>query len=263
MNIGNFLLIGAGALTLTACNEPRIKTANYGYSYINSTETFISTQRFVGELYILKLTDEGPILEPLDKEIIVADSDLRHNASVNLENSRVSGAKIDVVKAGKVEASGSAVFEAKVVAQKAQVRRMSGSVASNKIEELYEANWSPETTIKTLRAEEVLRDDTYYVLVSGAGLAENLELSHGAPDGTTNGFSLTIDGKEISGVKISNRRFFKCQKSDVDRPSCTAAITVYDANLISVGGAKKLNVFPTRAVKPSIITEAFRRAFSG
>lgn len=255
------LLCGA-ACVLAAC-EPRIRAADYGYSYIGSTETFVSTQRFVGELYLLKNTEDGYVLEALDKEITVSPSDLRQNASVDIESSKVSGASVEVINTGKGTISGSAVFEAKITSERAQVRRMSGAVASDKIEELYRQNWTESLTTKTIRADEVLSGDAYYVLVSGAGLADKLELSHGAPEGTTNGFSLTIDGKEISGVQVSNRRFFKCEKNDEIRPNCTAAITVYSAKLINDGGVRKLDVFPTTAVKPSEITRAFRTAFNG
>lgn len=255
-------LLCSAACILAAC-EPRIKAADYGYSYIGATETFVSTQRFVGELYLLKVTEGGYVLEALDKEITVSPSDLRQNASVDIESSKVSGASVEVINTSKGNISGSAVFEAKITSERAQVRRMSGAVASDKIEELYRTNWTESQTTKTIRANEVLSGDAYYVLVSGAGLADKLELSHGAPDGTTNGFSLTIDGTEISGVQIPNGRFFKCQKNDESRPSCTAAITVYDAKLINEGGVQKLDVFPTTAVKPSEITEAFRAAFNG
>ncbi len=246
---------------LAGCDDDlRLRNADYAYSYISATETYVSTQRFIGELYFLDLRSGVPVLEPLDHEIKVDEAtDLRNNNAVNLESSRVAGAKVDVVKAGKTEASGTALFEAKITAEDAQVRRMTSATASDKIQELYAALWKPNTEMP-LRAQEVLAGTGYYVLVSGAGLAEKLELSHGAPDGVTNGFSLTVAGKELSGVQIAKKDFFKCEKSGGTRTNCTAAITVYTAEL---SDAKTLDVKPTRKVKPAVVSAAFQEAFGG
>lgn len=204
----SFTLSVSACLVLTAC-VPSIRTADYGYSYISATETYVSTQRFVGELYLLRRGPNGYTLEALDQEISVEAGDMRKNASIDVVSSKVSGASVEVINTSKGTISGSAVFEAKVDSIRAQVRKMSGAKVSSKIEELYGNLWTEEQGTSTLKASEVLSGNAYYVVVSGAGLADKLELSHGSPDGTENGFTISVNGFDISGVKIRNNRFFK------------------------------------------------------
>lgn len=258
------LFAGLGALGLSACAELSLKNPNYAYSYINSNETYVSNQRFAGELYILKITPDGPRIEAVDNSLSLGASDLNKTAPMTLTSSRISGAEVDVVKFGKTEFSGAAVFEASVTAKNGQVQKVQPSKAASLIEQLYSKQWSEADTVKTLRAEEVLEKDTYYVMVSGVGVAEQLELKHKAPDGTNNGFSLTVGGKQLSGVSIRNSKFYECSQSADVKANCSAVITVYDARLVkNASGGQSLDIYNTTAVKPSVITEAFRHAFAG
>ncbi|WP_133192690.1 hypothetical protein [Labrenzia sp. 011] len=122
---------------LGGCNT-KIISSDYDYSYLTISETYASTRRFVGELYILDPKREPYKLEFLDHVIEYNDSELRPSKPSNLSVSKVSGASITLdIPELKTKVSGEASFEAKVDQKNLVINSLSRTDVSDKIEQLY------------------------------------------------------------------------------------------------------------------------------
>ena len=250
-------------LFLTGCEYPRVLDSDFSYSYISATETFASTRRSIGELFIFDPKNPDGRLEILDKSITVAQEDLKKSFPANIETSKITGAQFTIALDDKNKASGSGQLEAKVDADGWEIRSMTAADVSDKIEQLYARlrATDPEGQELPLDARRVDEQGLLYAVVSGSGAVDKLLLSYGTPDGSDNGVELTINGVKYVDVNVQNRSIFECAKSDKNRPQCTADITVYSAKLKTRGGGQFFDVKPA-SVSKETLTKLFQNTFS-
>ena len=247
--------------SLTACDTTKIISSDYDYSYLSATETFASTRRQIGELYIFNPNSDT--LEFTDNLINYQQADLRNSVPANLETSKVSGASVTLNIPDAATVSGSASFEAKVDADSFVLKSISRSDVSDKIERLY-ANIrknDPESSELPLQARRVSNQRLLYVVVSGAGTADRLLISHGTQEGKSSGATITVNGHQYVDVTVDKKNIFDCGKAGEERPQCTADITVYSAKLVKRGDRTLFDVKPESIAK-SKLTTALRNTFS-
>lgn len=264
MNYNVLVAFSAAASVLAGCNANRLVSANYDYSYISATETYASSRRTLGELYIFDPSDPDAGLEILDVQVPIANSDLRSGPAVNVSSTRVSGATVTLALDANNKVTGSAEFAAMLDADGFEVRSVPRSKMTNLVESLY-------TDLKTsgadapnlpLDAKRVIDEGLYYAVISGAGSVDKLELSHGTPEGKPAGVNLKVGGQEYVDISVSDRTVFTCEKSDASRPQCTVEITVYSAQFTDNGeGGLNFDVKP-RTVSKSMLSTLFQDAFS-
>jgi hypothetical protein len=248
---------------MTACDYPRVLNSDFSYSYISATETFASTRRSVGELFIIDPQNSDGRLEILDKSINFSQNDLKVSYAANIETSKITGAQFTIALDDNNKASGSGQLEAKVDADGWEIRSMTAADVSDKIEQLYTRLRAadPEGQELPLDARRVDEQGLLYAVVSGSGAVDKLLLSYGTPEGSENGVELTVNGVKYVDVKVQNRSIFECAKSDTNRPQCTADITVYSAKLKKRGDGQFFDVKPA-SVSKDTLTKLFQNTFS-
>jgi hypothetical protein len=253
----------ATTCVIYGCSYPKITDSQYTYSYLSDSETFASTRRSIGEIFIFDPNDPDGRLEILDKTVPIRNSDLSPTIPANIDSYRVSGARITIATDANNSFSGSAYFEAKVDADGFQIRSARRANVSDRIEDLYTSlkSQDPESNDLPLEARRVHDQNLMYAVVSGAGVAEKLHLSHGTPQGKETGIELTLNGKKYFDVKIDKKTVFECAKSTEDRPQCTADVTVYTAKLVQSGGITKFDVKPS-SVSKEVLTRLLQNTFS-
>jgi hypothetical protein len=243
-------------------------TPNLNAAYIEELGTYAKRAELVGALYHLDTTQSPPRLQALEERIVVNEADLETIGTADLSSSRITGASADLIEAGKVVASNvSLEFEAKMDAEDADVNRLSVAKAAQLIRAHY-------TTLRSELAKELGREPEfselpmdlpqiadkkgqYYVMVTGGDSAKKLDISFGAPEGSTNGFSLTVGGKKLSGVEIRGSTSKTCSqpKNRTDRARCSVSIEAFSATLNTP--QSKLRVRPA-TLPTKVIADAFR-----
>jgi hypothetical protein len=255
-----------GFAVLASC-APALKNTVYDYSYITSYGAHASRSEFPGQLYVLTLHDGSASVYEVDGRVDIPESDYRTRGATSGGSSLVRGARADLVQFGEDTISGGMEFAATITSDNTSVRRVTASTASDLVENLYTAISRQGFLVgsEPIAAREVVDgSDVYYAFVSGVGSANSFELRHGAPEGVTNGFSVNIDGQQVTGVTITSRNTWTCKvpdgaSVDANTGSCLITIEILDAAWTQTDGELRLNVFPAREdVDRTLLAEAFR-----
>lgn len=237
-------------------------------AYITDLGTYAQRAELVGTLYHMDTTQSPPKLHALGEQITITESDLQSVDAADLTSSRITGASVDLIDLGKVVASDlSLEFQGKIVAEDAAVRRVSKSRASKLIQEHYSGLRSDlvndlgrEPTFAELPMDLPRiadQEGQYYVLVTGGDHAKKLNISFGPPDESTNGFSINVNGKNVSGVQIRGQTTKNCSQSENrETPArCSVSIEAFSATLKTP--LSKLRVRPA-TLSTKVIADAFR-----
>lgn len=108
-------------------------------------------------------------------------------------------------------------------------------------------------------ARTVAQQDVYYAVIAGEGRAPMVRLSLQPPEGQQTGFTVKIDGKDYSGVKITAaNRSWTCGKEDQTRKDrCLLQIVILDNVWNETGDMTNFNAVPAR-LPQSQIARLFR-----
>lgn len=247
-------------LLMAGC-APTITKSTYDYSYISSTETFATTRRNIGEIYILNPADADPKLSFVDNVLAYNTAELQSSPPANIVSSRVSGAQVTLNIPQKGEATGSASFDTSVENKSFVLKSLSRSQIAAKIEDLYTELNKLRSASLPLDARRVVDDKLLYVVVSGVGTADLFKIKHGTAQGKKTGATITVNGQTYLDVTVDRTNVFDCNKSEQIKVQCTADITVYSARFDQREGETFLNIVPT-SVSKAILTKALQNTFS-
>lgn len=255
-----FIASITAVLLVVGCS-PTITKSTYDYSYISSTETFATTRRNIGEIYILNPKDAEPKLSFVDNVIEYSDAELRSSPPANIVSSRVSGAQVTLNIPQQGQATGNASFDTSVENKSFVLKSLSRSTIASKIEDLYTELNKLRGSNLPLNARKVVDDKLLYVVVSGVGTADLFKIKHGTAQGKKSGATITVNGQIYLDVTVDRTNVFDCNKSEQLKVQCTADITVYSAQFDLREGEAFLNIVPT-SVSKTILTKALQNTFS-
>lgn len=166
-----FIASITAVLLIVGCS-PTITKSTYDYSYISSTETFATTRRNIGGIYILNPNDAEPKLSFVDNVIEYSDAELRSFPPANIVSSRVSGAQVTLNIPQKGQATGNASFDTSVENKSFVLKSLYRSTIASKIEDLYTELNKLRGSNLPLNARKVVDDKLLYVVVSRVGTAD-------------------------------------------------------------------------------------------
>jgi len=237
-------------------------------SYISDLGTFAQRAELVGTLYQLDTNQDPPSLQIIGEEIAVPANLLRTVGPADFTSSRVTGASADVIEIGRVVATDvSLEFDARIEAVDAEVERLSGATATRLINDHYkqlrlnlvnELGREPEKTELPMRVPEIADiPGQYYLMITGGDRAQQLDISFGAPEGTTNGLSLTVGRQRLSGVTLRGDTVKECSQPEnrEERARCSVSVTAFTATLKTPSSF--LRIEPV-SLPSQVIADAFR-----
>ncbi|MBT8154736.1 hypothetical protein KMP13_12735 [Epibacterium ulvae] len=243
--------------TFSACSD--LRNVASAYSYLEVTGTHLSSIELPGQVFLLDASGEKAVIQELDVEIDFPELEVQSNGDASLASSKISGASADLVKVSDANISGTLAFQAKVDAVNVRTSRILARRASSLLEGAYEeeANKGFSVGQEPLFARKVVNNEkVYYAFITGRTEADKLKVTYGAPEKSGNGINVQINDIEFSNVKISNDKFWECNKT-TSRATCGVAIELLDAKWVNASGVTKLDIFPAPK-NPNLIAKLFR-----